>query len=463
MAIKEFQEDTIVAVSTPPGEGGIGVVRLSGKEAVAVVDVIFRSKAGRRVRDQKSFTVQYGHAVCGSSVIDEVLVLLMRAPKSYTCEDIVEISAHGGRAVMAAIVEAALKAGARLAAPGEFTKRAFLNGRIDLVQAEAVLDLIQAKTELGRRWATARLEGSLSEEIAKIKNELIGILSHLEASIDFPDDGLETEPHAAVESRLKILLSNFERLLESANAGILAKTGLAVVLCGRPNVGKSSLMNRLVGSSRVIVTPYPGTTRDVVEEEIQIQGFPVRIQDTAGFRDADHPIEKEGIERSRKALASADLVLWILDGSQAWTPEDAEFLKDFADKKKILVVNKSDLPKKLDKAALAARFHGTPVVESSCVASAGTEVLEKEIHRSIIGEKLTISEEAVVGSARQKHLLEQASEDLKRAAHACREGLSGEFVAADVRLALDRLGALVGDTTTDDVLEVLFGQFCIGK
>ncbi len=464
--IHALDDDTIVAVSTPPGEGGLGVVRLSGPQAIAVADRIFDARDGQPLRTQKSQTVRYGHVVSKDlstpALIDEALVLVMRAPKSYTREDVVEISAHGGTAVLQAIVGLALKEGARLAEPGEFTKRAFLNGRIDLIQAEAVLDLIQARTELGRRWAAARLEGTLSARLAALKEELVNILAHLEASIDFLEDLPDADPLVAIGKRFESCASTVQALLESAKTGLLAKNGLKTVLAGRPNAGKSSLMNRLSRADRVIVTPHPGTTRDVVEEMLSIGGFPVRLLDTAGIQETDHPVEKDGIERSHRAVVDADVVLFILDGSLPFSKEDEAVLAALKGKRVIAVVNKSDLPRKLDVAALEKRV-GVKPVYASCVDEDGTKQLEESIFRVVSGGNFELSDEPVVGSVRQKDLLEKLKLDMTSAAEACIEGLSPEFVAVDARAALARLGELLGEVVSADVLETLFSRFCIGK
>ncbi|MGH7198825.1 MAG: tRNA uridine-5-carboxymethylaminomethyl(34) synthesis GTPase MnmE [Candidatus Omnitrophota bacterium] len=468
MAIRDLDQDTIVAVATAPGEGGIGVVRLSGRDAVAVADRIFESRKKIRVADQGSFTAQYGHIVSKSAsgereVIDEVLLLVMRAPRSYTCEDVVEISAHGGSAVLQAVLGLAVRAGARLAARGEFTKRAFLNGRLDLLQAEAVLDLVRAKTELGRRWAAAQLEGTLSRTVQGIKDALVSVLSHLEASIDFPDDFVEADPPEKMAEKLAEAAGCLSGLLSGSELGGIAKQGLRVVITGRPNVGKSSLMNCLARTNRVIVTPYPGTTRDVVEEEVEIRGFPVRVLDTAGIQDAAHPIEKEGIERSKLAVHRSDLVLYVLDGSGTWSLEDEALLRDLGDKNKIVVLNKSDLPGKLETAFLKQKMKGTPMVETSCILEGGIHALEEEIVRYISGGKALASEEPLVNTVRQKDLIEKALKSVGDARTACQAGLSAELIAVDVRLALDHLGALTGEVITDDILGDLFDQFCIGK
>jgi tRNA modification GTPase len=466
MALREADQDTIVAVSTPPGAGGIGVVRLSGPDAIGIADRIFVSKKGTRVADQKSFTVQYGRIVSSpggeEEVIDEALVLVMRAPRSYTCEDVVEVSVHGGSAVLEAVLGLAVRAGARLAARGEFTKRAFLNGRLDLMQAEAVLDLVRAKTALGRRWAATQLDGVLSREVLRVKESLTGILSHLEASIDFPDDLVEADPAGRMAEKLAGAAERLRELLAGAGAGLIARRGLQVVIAGRPNVGKSSLMNCLARSNRVIVTPYPGTTRDVIEEEIELRGFPVRILDTAGIQDTDHPIEKEGIERSKLAVSRSDAVLYVIDASRPWSAEDEALLRDLAGRPVIVALNKADLPRKLEAERLKTALNGASVVESSCVSEGGTRALEEEILRVASGGR-ALAEDPLIGTVRQKELIEKALKSAEGALAACRAGLSAELVAVDTRLALESLGALTGEGILDDVLDALFDQFCIGK
>jgi tRNA modification GTPase len=468
--LKNFDEDTIAAISTPPGQGGIGVVRLSGPRALAVADRIFESKNKKRPSEQASHTVQIGTIVVAedppaSRVIDEVLLLVMRGPKSYTCEDIVEISAHGSPAVLEKILDLAVQFGARLAEPGEFTKRAFLNGRIDLLQAEAVLDLIRAKTERGRRWASAQLDGFLSRKIQNFKETLLDILTRLEASIDFSEDAPEAADSGQIHEKLNELVFAMTDLLKNADTGILLKRGIHTVICGKPNVGKSSLMNQLARSNRVIVTPYAGTTRDVVTEEIQIKGFPVRLFDTAGIQDTDHPIEKEGIRRSRQALSEADIILFVLDSSCALSEEDSRISEEIGDRKKIIVLNKWDLPRKIDGPRIKKfiKSAAAVIVELSCLSGKGIELLENEIVRMASGGEIEISEEITVSTVRQKDHLKKSLESVQNALKASSGDMSAEFVAVDVRLALDQLGVLVGETATDDILNSIFSQFCIGK
>lgn len=469
MVLRAFDEDTIVAVSTPLGEGGIGVVRLSGPEAIAIADKLFVSSTKKSVAKQAHMTAQYGHvvrkdALSADKIIDEVLLLVMRAPKSFTREDVVEISAHGGSAVLSAIVALAMSAGARLAERGEFTKRAFLNGRIDLLQAEAVLDLIRAKTELGREWAAEQLDGVLSKKMKAMKDALIQLLSHLEAAIDFPDDHLTPETYTASAKKLNGIAMELETLLDDTRVGQILKNGLKVVIAGRPNVGKSSLLNALCRKNRAIVTPFPGTTRDVVGEEIQLDGFPIRLFDTAGIHDTEHPIEKEGIARSKKEVADADLVLYVVDSNVSKNSEDEEFVRGLTDRPLILVLNKCDLSHNLIAEDVSGWLGDQAVsVECSSVSDGGTKKLESAIKHFITLGLAGRSEADQFSSIRQKEHLERAYIAAKNAHKACVESLSPELIAVDVRAALEELGMLVGEVYTDDILEVLFKQFCIGK
>ncbi len=473
MTVKRFDEDTIVAISTPLGEGALGVIRLSGKNALRIADQIFRPKSGKPVVEQPTYTLQYGHVVNRTgakeeAVVDEAVIAVMRAPASFTKEDVVEISAHGGPAILQAILGLAIRHGARSAERGEFTKRAFLNGRLDLLQAEAVLDLVSARTEPGLLWAARQLDGALSRKIKDFKNELLEVLTHLEAQIDFPEDSPDTEPYAQLSARTKKVLDGVQGLLAQSDTGILLKRGLSVVICGRPNVGKSSLFNALSRANRVIVTPYAGTTRDVVEADIQIQGLPVRLYDTAGLRQTDHPIEKEGIERTKLAVKDADVVIYLLDRSQLLVSEDIALLKDLNVKQVVVVLNKSDLVHRLSEKDLAAQLKGTPAQNyphclADCVSVDGTRALENEIHRLSGLGKLDLSQDPGINSLRQKEALLQAETALNQTLLAFKNNLSAELIAVDVRLTLDHLGTLIGDVYNDDMLDVLFNRFCIGK
>ncbi len=467
MKLYSSEQDTIAAIATALGEGGIGIVRLSGPKALSIAEQVFEAKKKKKISEQKNFTVRYGHVMAqngpSKKIVDEALLTVMRSPKSYTGEDVVEISTHGGQAVLQKVLALAVQAGARLAEPGEFTRRAFLNGRMDLLQAEAVLDLIQAKTAQTLRWASSQLEGSFSHQMQRIKQTLLELLSHLEADVDFPDDFPDTDPLKQIEKKLTAVRTDIRTLLDNSRLGFLAKRGLQVAIWGRPNVGKSSLLNQLTQISRSIVTPYPGTTRDVVEEETVIGGFPVRLQDTAGVQETEDPIEKEALDRSRKAMNGADLVLFVLDASQNLRPQDRALYEECREKAMILVLNKSDLPAKMTAKDVQALGVSSAVVLCSCTAGKGIDPLRQEILRFMTQGIAEIPDEVVVSTVRQKELLKRASVDLDRALEACAKRLSSEFIAADVRQALDQLGKLVGEIVTDDVLEILFSKFCIGK
>lgn len=467
MAYKPHDDDTIIGIATPPGEGALGVVRLSGKDAVRIADTIFRSKSGQPVSAQKTFTAQYGQILDPKAAerraIDEVVLTLMRGPKSFTAEDVVEISAHAGTAVLRAILELGVRQGARPAERGEFTKRAFLNGRIDLVQAEAVLDLIQAKTELGRAWASEKLEGAASKKIRALKVRLVEELVHLEAAIDFPDDFPDTKSIKGLSKTLESVQSSLASLLTGSDLGIVVQRGLVASIAGRPNVGKSSLMNELTREDRVIVTPHPGTTRDVVEAEIQVRGIPVRLQDTAGIQNTKDPIEKEGIDRSRRAVGGADLILYVMDSSADLAEEDEELIRDLKDRKKIFVLNKTDLPVRVDRFKLTKLDPGAPIVGISCIDHKGIDELEAAIFGLMSQSQLSSSGSPFVSTVRQKECLEKAMKSVSDANEACRKDASPELIAVDMRLAIDSLGALTGEVYTDDILEALFSRFCIGK
>ncbi|MCG3175777.1 MAG: tRNA modification GTPase MnmE [Candidatus Omnitrophica bacterium] len=456
--------DTIAAVATPAGEGGIGLLRLSGPRAVEIADRLFRAKDGGRVADQPSHTARYGHVIAGDGrIVDEAVLLLMRAPRSYTREDTVELGVHAGAAPLSAVLARLLEEGARPAEPGEFTKRAYLNGRIDLVQAEAVLDLIRARTDRAARWASAQLEGVLSRRLLEIKAALLEAAAHLEAAVDFPEDGIDADADGQVAGSLERALRIARDLLASAGVGLLAKNGASVAIVGRPNVGKSSLLNRLVGRDRAIVTPIAGTTRDTIEADYQVRGLPVRILDTAGIHATDHLIEREGVERARQALIAADLVLYVVDASIPLADQERRMLwPDLAGRPVVLAANKSDLGVRIDMRSVVGELAALQGVSCSCLSGEGFEALEEALYRALAGD-IDRSDEAVVSSVRQRDLLRGLCADLDRAMTARAAKVSPELVAADVRLALQDLAEIVGEITHDELLDKLFGQFCIGK
>ena len=459
-------QDTIVAISTAPGEGGIGIVRLSGDSALAVADRIFLSKSGVKPSAQKPYTAQYGFVMepgADGRRIDEALLLTMRAPKSYTRQDMVEVQCHGGRAVMQKVLELCLSSGARAAEPGEFTKRAFLNGRLDLAQAEAVLDLIRAKTDRARDAAQSQLRGDVSRLACEVRDELAEVLAHTEAAIDFPDDRIDPMDAQRLAERLRQVDARLEELLKCSRSGILVRDGLSTVLAGRPNVGKSSLMNALVRSDRVIVSPRPGTTRDTVAEEVQIGGCAVRLVDTAGLQEGSCEIEREGIERSHAEIARCDLVLFVVDGSVRPEADDRALWEALPAKDRFLIINKADRAPSGHPEAYRRMHPDGVTVLTSCTAGTGLEELENRISQYILKDAPERTDQAWAFSVRHVELFRRAQGHVRQAAEAYAGGLSGEFPAQDLRLALEALGEIVGEVVTEDILGLIFSKFCIGK
>ncbi len=463
--------DTICAIATPVGEGGIGIVRISGEKAIEVASTFVRLRSGRALAAVKSHRVQHADVLERDPrrPVDEALVLVMRAPHSYTAEDVVEIQCHGGPFILHTICEAAIHAGARLAEPGEFTKRAFLNGRLDLTQAEAVLDTIRAKTSGSLRLAQEQLRGTLSREIDGIREMLIGLLAHIEAAIDFTEEDITFIQPQALLAGLTNAIAAVTRLTETGEEGRILREGVMAAIIGRPNVGKSSLLNALLQTDRAIVTPIPGTTRDVLEEVLNIRGIPVRLVDTAGLRDTDDPVEHEGVRRSRMAMEQAELLVLVLDGSVPLTAEDRTLLSHHADKKRLVVVNKTDLPSQIDPSELerlVTREPGQPpsrAVWISVRTETGLDDLRDAIRTMMLRADFEPGEAAVITRLRHRNNLTKAREALAAAVESVQGGLSGEFVAMDLRAAIDALGEITGAVTTDDILDRIFRDFCIGK
>ncbi len=460
-AVDPFQ-DTIAAIATPPGEGGIGIVRLSGPQALEVASRIFSPSAGADPREFASHTIHRGHVVDPDSeaVLDEALLLLMRAPRSYTGEEVVELHGHGGRVSLQAILNVVLRHGARAALPGEFTRRAFLNGRLDLAQAEAVLEVVRAKTEAGLKAAVRQLQGGLSKQVQSLRGDLLSLLAVLEASLDFPEEGLEFPEVGELEKRIYRIEEGLHALIKKAREGRLLREGATVVIAGRPNVGKSSLLNALLGRERAIVSVVPGTTRDTVEEEFEIRGIPIRLIDTAGLReDGRDPVEAEGLRRTRRALEQADLTIVVVDASEQITPLDVHAWSEPKDPR-ILVVNKSDLPPAHSAGTYHDRFGAQPLF-TSALNGQGVERLRVELRRELGGEA-ECEAIAMVGP-RHREAFERAERLLVEARRGLGEGLSYELVSLDVRGALSALGEVLGETVTEEVLDQIFRDFCIGK
>lgn len=470
-------EDTICAIATPSGEGGIGIIRVSGEKAVEISSGVVRLRSGRSLSEVPSHTLCHADIVgalaegprkqvSAAVSIDEALAVVMRAPHSYTAEDIVEIHCHGGPFVLQSLCEALVAGGARLAQPGEFTKRAFLNGKLDLTQAEAVLDTIRAKTATSLRVAQEQLRGSLSREVDRIRHRLLHLLAHVEAAIDFTEEGITFIHERELLQGVECILEELSRLVESYQEGRILREGITAAIVGRPNVGKSSLLNALLRTDRAIVTPIPGTTRDVLEETLNIRGIPVRLLDTAGLREATDFVEQEGVRRSRAAMEQADLLLVLLDGSVPFEPEDRALVASAHDKKVALVINKTDLPRGIlpgDLQALRQTTTADATVWISARTGAGLDDLRDTIRNLILRPEFEPGESAVVTSLRHRTGLVKAIEALNRSLESIKGRLSSEFVALDLRGALDALSEITGATTTDDILDYVFSQFCIGK
>ena len=458
-----YPDETIVAISTPVGQGGIGIVRLSGPDAVAIADRIFRSKKNEKPSHAPSHKMLYGQIVdpAAERVVDEVLLSVMLAPNSYTREDVVEINCHGSMLSVRQILELALRQGVRVAEPGEFTKRAFLNGRIDLSQAEAVLDIINAKTEESMRIASEQLRGGLTEKLSAIREQLIEITAFVEAYIDFPEDDIETASKKEIEKKLSEVSAEILRLSDTFNEARFFREGLSVAIVGRPNVGKSSLLNALLQKDRAIVTHLPGTTRDLIEDYLNINGLPIRIMDTAGIRSSDETIEQEGIRRSIQAIEHADFIVAMFDGSEPFAQEDHDLLGIVRDKKAVIVINKSDLPQKISLEHSAAE--GKQSVCVSAVTGEGMERLKSVIFESNLRGWEEEREGVVVTNIRHKAALDSAAESLGRAWGLLSGNNPLELFSIEMKGSIDRIGEITGTITTDEILQKIFSSFCIGK
>ncbi|MGI4792278.1 MAG: tRNA uridine-5-carboxymethylaminomethyl(34) synthesis GTPase MnmE [Janthinobacterium lividum] len=448
-------EETICALATPPGTGGLGVIRVSGPEAFAIVDRVSRRPKQASCAVFKSHTLHRASIVDADGVvIDDVLLSIFHNPRSYTGEDVVEISAHGSPLIIGRIMARLLQSGARTARPGEFTQRAFLNGKMDLTQAEAVGDLIAAQTEQAQRQAQRQSEGRLSKAVLKIRVGILGVLAQIEASIDFPEEVGELNI-SDCETELGKSQCQIADLLATADQGILYREGLQVVLAGRPNVGKSSLLNALLRTNRAIVTSVPGTTRDVIEETLNLHGIPLRVSDTAGLRETENEVEVIGVARTRESIAGADIVLLVLDSVSGETPEDLTLRQTLLGRPHLTVWNKWDL-----QAETEPPSHGTPV---SALTGWNLDALETAITQLALGDAADGTESALVTHARHKQALQSAASQITDAAHSLQSGLPADFASIDLRGALDALGQITGETATEDIIAEIFSRFCIGK
>jgi tRNA modification GTPase len=457
-------DETVAAIATPAGVGGIGVIKISGPSAWAIGERLFQPASVPE--DLCSHRLYHGHILEPETgrVVDEVLASFMRAPHTYTREDVVEINCHSGMAVLERILELVLRSGARLAEPGEFTRRAFLNGRIDLTQAEAVLDVIHSKTRKSLDLASEHLRGALHLIITDLRTHLLQVLATVEASIDFPDEEIETPEGIELAERLRTqVLGPVTALLARYEDGRILREGLAVTIAGKPNVGKSRLLNTLLRCDRALVTPVPGTTRDVIEEGFNLRGIPIRLIDTAGLREAGTLVEQLGMELTRDRLARADLVLFVLDRSAPLTREDVQIHQELGDKPRIILFNKADLDRHPDFAALEGRFPGETILEISALRGDGIEELKDAVFQTIHSCRLDTETSVVAPNLRHKMCLERTREAVNRATGLVAGETSAEFLAIELQEALRHLGEIVGMTTSEDVLDQIFSQFCIGK
>lgn len=458
-----MKTDTIAAIATAMSNSGIGIVRISGDEALEVADRIFRPKKGsRKVSDMETHTIHYGYVVDGEEVVDEVMLLIMKAPRSYTCEDTIEIDCHGGVLVMKKILETVLKYGARPAEPGEFTKRAFLNGRIDLSQAESVIDVINAQNELALKSSVSQLQGAVLEKIKDIRAVVLHEIAFIESALDDPEHvSLDGYPEQ-LRGIMGDAHSKVKKLLDSSDNGKMLKEGINTAIVGKPNAGKSSLLNILVGEERAIVTEIAGTTRDILQEQIQIGGIGLNVIDTAGIRDTEDIVEKIGVNKSREYIEKADLIIYVVDSSTELDENDQEIIEAIQDKKAIVLLNKSDLDAKTDAAILQERLD-KPILSISAKNNTGIHELEKLIEEMFFSGKLSFNDEVYITNIRQKNALAEAESSLKMVLQSIDDGMPEDFFTIDMMNAYEVLGTIIGESVGEDLVNEIFSKFCMGK
>ncbi|WP_270367070.1 tRNA uridine-5-carboxymethylaminomethyl(34) synthesis GTPase MnmE [Eubacterium ramulus] len=458
-----MKTDTIAAIATAMSNSGIGIVRISGDEALEVADRIFRPKKGsRKVSDMETHTIHYGYVVDGEEVVDEVMLLIMKAPRSYTCEDTIEIDCHGGVLVMKKILETVLKYGARPAEPGEFTKRAFLNGRIDLSQAESVIDVINAQNELALKSSVSQLQGAVLEKIKDIRAVVLHEIAFIESALDDPEHvSLDGYPEQ-LRGIMSDAHSKVKKLLDSSDNGKMLKEGINTAIVGKPNAGKSSLLNILVGEERAIVTEIAGTTRDILQEQIQIGGIGLNVIDTAGIRDTEDIVEKIGVNKSREYIEKADLIIYVVDSSTKLDENDQEIIEAIQDKKAIVLLNKSDLDAKTDAAILQERLD-KPILSISAKNNTGIHELEKLIEEMFFSGKLSFNDEVYITNIRQKNALAEAESSLKMVLQSIDDGMPEDFFTIDMMNAYEVLGTIIGESVGEDLVNEIFSKFCMGK
>lgn len=466
-----FQTDTIAAIATAMTPSGIGIIRISGDEAVSITDRIFEAAGKKKLKDLPSHTIHYGHIKDGEDVIDEVMILLMRAPKSYTREDTVEIDCHGGVYVMKRILETVIKYGARPAEPGEFTKRAFLNGRIDLSQAESVIDVIHAKNEFALKSSMNQLSGALSDEVKELRGQVLHEIAFIESALDDPEHiSLEGYPQE-LEQKVTFIHSRIETLLKNSENGRILKEGISTVIVGKPNAGKSSLLNTLVGEERAIVTDIAGTTRDVLEEQMNLNGIILNIIDTAGIRSTDDVVEKIGVDKARKYLKNADLVIYVVDTSTPLDENDFEIIGLLKDRKAIILLNKSDLSPLITKTEMkeaVEKQNGRSeepirMISISAKEQTGIDELQQAVQEMFFSGEVTFNDQVMITNIRQKASLQEALSGLELVLQSVRDGMPEDFYSIDLMNTYEALGSIIGEAVEDDLVNEIFSKFCMGK
>ncbi len=458
--------DTIAAISTPMGEGAIAIVRLSGDEAISIVDKLFRGVNEKRISNVQSHTIHYGHLIDPKTeqTVEEVMVSVMKGPRTFTKEDVVEINCHGGIVSVNRVLQLVLNFGAQLAEPGEFTKRAFLNGRIDLSQAEAVMDLIRAKTDRAMNVALGQMEGRLSKLIQKLRQEILEILAQVEVNIDYPEyDDVEEMTHAMLIEKATYVRNEIERLLQTSQQGKILREGLSTVIIGRPNVGKSSLLNSLVHENKAIVTDIPGTTRDVIEEYVNVRGVPLKLLDTAGIRETEDIVERIGVERSRQVLKEADLILLVLNYSDEFTEEDRNIFRAVEGMDVIVIINKTDLPQQIDLETVKELALNHKIVTTSLLDDRGVDELEEAIAALFFAGSIEAGDLTYVSNSRHIALLNQAVHAIEEAITGIDLGIPIDIVQIDVTRTWELLGEIIGESVHESLIDQLFSQFCLGK
>ena len=458
-----FIDDTIAAIATAPGEGGIGIIRISGPKSLEVAEDIFFSMSGKKISEYPARTLIFGNIKDGDKKIDEVLVAYMKGPNSYTAEDVVEINCHGGFISVKRILELVLSKDVRLAEAGEFTKRAFLNGRIDLSQAEAVIDVINAKTDKAHEVAENQLDGSLSNRIREFRDKVTELLAQVEVAIDYPEEDIEFIAYTTLEEKTRELNKDIKKLYETSESGKIFREGLKTVIVGKPNVGKSSLLNSILGENRAIVTDIPGTTRDVIEEFVNIKGIPLKIVDTAGIRETDDVVEKIGVEKSMASFDTADLIIMVVDSSSELSEEDREILEKVQGKETIILLNKTDLPQVIDEEEVKKYVNEENIIKISALHNEGIEDVHDRIEAMVYKGDIKSSSNVIITNSRHKDALYRAMKSAEDAMRAIEDRMPLDFVEVDLKNIWDYLGYINGDTVSEDLLDNIFHNFCIGK